>query len=296
MTAAAAAENPGYTVVTDLKTAGAIIWWRLSGDTDLEALKQSWLAMGLDEKLLPDNPSKTVALSRAAADQGTARRLIRPLPGGKGWAIVDETPDRVNGRLTYSTLADLRLQGGELVVVNGNYDDSQKLTDKEVAQVRAAFEGYQRRLTISDVSSWLSHLVAGELKTVSLRDTGGVYFVPADKVDTYRAIVKALCGASRHRMFEVPALKSDEAVDAILDAVLREADGQCEAMETELDTKDFGKRALQARQRSCEKLRLKVEAYEALLGRSMGQVRERIENLKASVVAAELTVDAEEAA
>src|SRR5581483_2410390 len=127
-------------------------------------------------------------------------------------------------------------------------------------------------------------------------DTGGVYFIPQQCVEKYRQMVNAIGAAADHSLFEVPALKSDEAVEAILDAVLREADSECTNMETELDAGALKKRALRARVGKCEALREKVETYEKLLGKSMPKVQERIENLKASVVEAELSVQGEEAA
>lgn len=289
------ATNPGYTVVTDLKTAGAIIWWRLSGPVFLERLREAWANAGLSARLLPDNPSPQVALTRAASEQGGTRRLIRPMAGGKGWAVVDEVP-QADGTLVYATLAQLTLKEGKLHILDGTdmTPRSDGLTAAEILKLRDDFEAFQKQLTINDVSAWLTKLVKPELKAVSLRDTGGVYFVPREYLDTYGKMVKAIYGASEHLMFEVPALKSDEAVNAILDALLREADGECESMETELDTGNLKKRALQARKEKCEGLRLKVEEYEKLLGRSMTAVRERIDNLKASVVDAALSMTAEE--
>lgn len=283
-------KNPGFTVVQDMKTAGAIIWWRLTGDTNAEALREAWEKAGLDKKLLPDNPSPTLAMGRACDKQASKRRLIRPLPGGKGWAIVDEAADNTTGELTYETKAAVKLSGGQLVI------DATGLETTAVNQLRKDYESLQTYLTVNDVSTWLSKLMKPELKAVTLRDTGGVYFIPRDYVDTYRQMVSAIGEASEHQLFEVPALKTDEAVEAILDAVLREADQECTAMETELDTGDLKKRALKARAGKCDDLRVKVEAYEKLLGKSLPKVQQRIEDLKASVVAAELTVQGSEAA
>ena len=109
----AQAINPGYTVVNDVSTAGGIIWWRLSGDTDLAALKESWLAAGLDEGLLPEAPTPTSAMARAVGELGTKRRLIRSLGVGQGWAVVDETPN-ADATLSYETAATVTLKDGQL--------------------------------------------------------------------------------------------------------------------------------------------------------------------------------------
>lgn len=285
MKSEAATVNPGVVVVQDLQTAGAIVWWRLSGDTDIKALGEAWGDAGLDKKLLPSAPSITVALTRACTAQQTAHRLIRALPNQKGWAVVDETSDKATGTLSYQTVATAKILQGNPMIETG-------ADDKLRANIWASYESSLGRLTVNDVSTWLTGLTQ-ELKAVSLRDTGGVYFIPRDQIDRFRQMAGSLKGVTKHQLFEVPALKTEEAVEAILDAVLNEADREVSTIETELDTSDLKARALRTRSSKAEALREKVEAYEQLLGRSMGAVKDRIEALKASIVAAELAAQAE---
>lgn len=281
--------NPGYTAVTDLKTAGAIIWWRLAGDTSIANLRTQWENQNLPVDQLPEVPSPQAALTRAAGSLATKHRLVRPLPSGRGWALVDEHTTETKS-LEYQEVAHLTL-GPE-----GKVKLEQKgpgITSVDNLKLHAAFEEAQRTLTVNDVSAWLSKLVKPMLQAVSLRDTGGVYFVPADFMSTFHAMSKAIQGATTHRIFEVPALKSTDAIDAILSAVMREADTECGAMETELDVGQLKVRALGSRVTRCASLLVKVETYENLLGVGMAHVKERIESLRAGVVAAQLAIAAE---
>jgi hypothetical protein len=271
--------------VLDEKAAGAIIWWRLTGDTNIDDLKRAWDAAGLAAKLHPSETSTAVAMQRAVAEQAGKRRLARPLAGHKGWAIVDEKPT-TDDKLDYETVATIKLQGDKTtMLIEGCADQNL------AAQLSTWFDYYAKRLTISDVSSWLTSLTK-EVKAVSLRDTGGVYFVPRDQVATFRSMVTVIRAVSSHEIYEVPAMRSDEAVEAILASVLREAQQEVAAMETDLDTGDLKGRALKTREARCEAVTEKIESYEALLGKSMETMRDRVTSLKAAIVEAEMLAQA----
>lgn len=274
--------NPGVVAVPDAAegTAGAIVWWRLSGGLDLERMTMAWEAAELNKRLLPDYPSEQTALLRAANFLTDKRLLARPMEGTKGWALVREVAKGEG--LDYEVLIRARVTKDQgLKVEAGPNPQAPQLVER----LRAEYERFQRELTLGDVSGWMSKLIR-TTQAVALRDTGGVYFVPRSHVDTYRRIAGAIHAASGHKLFEVPALRSDEAVEAILDAVIREAEGEVGSMETELDTEDLGERALRTRQNRCERMREKVKLYEELLGKSLEGLHKRMEGLEASITTA----------
>ena len=51
-------------VLDNPEEAGAIIWWRLSGELSLETLRDAWGAASLDSKLLPKEPTAVTAMAR----------------------------------------------------------------------------------------------------------------------------------------------------------------------------------------------------------------------------------------
>lgn len=276
--------NPGLVAVTDIDTAGAIVWWRLSGAMDLERLREAWVAGGLEEALLPELPSDSRALVRAVTALSGDRVLARPLAKTKGWALVQETA--TTDTLDYGTVLKASLDADRGLVVDGS--------PQAVQAVRAQFEAARATLTLRDASTWLSQLIR-TTEATPLRDTGGVYFVPRSHVETYRRYAAAIRTATAHTLYEVPALRSEEAVEAILVAVTTEVSTALAGMETEMDTAELGERALRTRQQKCERLRSKVVLYEELLGKSMGELTQGLEGLNASITAAILAASAESA-
>ena len=279
--------QPDFMAVPDaVDTAGSIVWWRLSGGSDAVGLEQALIGAGVDPSDAPKRPTPREALARAMRQHQEQRLLARPLGRNKGWALVDETP--VEGGLDYRVVctADVNDLGGP--EVSGPPD--------KIASIRQAHAEHWQRLSSNDVSGWLTRYLVPAVQAVRLRESGGIYFVPQPHLQRFRQIAGALCSATDHVVYQVPALRSDEAVEAILAAVLLEADGEIDGMAGELDAGELGKRALRTREGRCDALRLKVEAYEQLLGRSMEALRERLGGLRGSIVeAAFLAEEPEEA-
>lgn len=283
---ASSTAETGLIAVVDAETAGAIVWWRLSGQLPLEDLAIAWHAAGLDPALLPKRPTPTESLARAMREHQSARVLARPLGGRRGWALVQETPS--DSDLDYDTICTARVIADDNVAVNSD------APDELVHRVQDSYLHYRGTYTTADISTWISAKLIGQVEAIKLRETGGIYFVPRGHVELFRRWVSVLGSVSDHVVYEVPALKSEEAVEAILAALMTEADDEVEGMEDELDCEELGKRALKTRERRCEALRSKLQTYEELLGRSLDAMQERVEALQGTVVASILALDAEE--
>jgi hypothetical protein len=282
--------------------AGAIVLWRLSGETNFDALRAAFVAQGMDEKLLPDLPSPEVALRRAMQDQVDKRVLMRALPG-KGYALVSEhsAEDDASAPLQYQVILQVRLVKSD-VHPDGCYLDMSHsgATSLVSDQIHAAFRANMRRLEAYDTAEWLCQMVK-HVQAVPLRDTGGVYFIPRQTLPIWRKVVASLRAASATFIAEIPALQSSEAVDAILDSLRREADQFSGSMEAELaaaaQTADgMGTRAIKTRVGRCEDATEKLGVYERLLGVKLEEVRTRLEQLQANLAAAALIAMAREEA
>ena len=281
MTATAQTQDAGVIAVSDAALAGGIFWWSLSGDLDFAKLHTAWMTAGYDEKLLPKGATPAEALNRAVHAFQNKRTLARPLGGKRGWALVSEATSNDGNDLQYDTLCTARVDSDGHLHISHNNPDLNK-------QILGRYHYYRNTLTATDVSMWLSGRLIAQAHAIKLRSTGGVYFIPHEQLDTFKAWAGLLRGISDHVVYEVPALKSDEAVEAILAALMAEADTEVGAMETELDTEDLGKRALKTRTRRCDDLRVKLVAYEGLLGRSMDAMQGRLEGLQAALVEASM--------
>lgn len=280
----------GVVAVTEnVPTAGAIVWWRLSGTVDYEKLKAAWAAAGLDEKRLPLPCTPTTALRRAANELREKRRLVRPLGRGNGFAIVRERVTKDQKELDYEVLCKVTLNAVGRVQI-----ETVGAVDNEVAkishEVRAAYEKHLGELQTEDFSGWLVRLMP-HLDAVGLRDSGGVYFVPHAAVDSLARAAAVLRDVSEHAVHRVPALRSDDAVDAILDAVAQEAEAEALAMEQDIVDGKLGAKGYTNRVVTCEEVEAKVTRYEELLGRSLPKLTERLEKLRANLTVAAMKAD-----
>lgn len=282
-------------VTTELEAAGLISYWRMSESVRLDDLAKRWAAEGLDAEMLPKAPDDVTALGRAVADQAAKRILVRPLARRGAWAIVQEfvsaNGDDI-GVLDHVTLMHVRMgvNGAPTIKAFNDVVTPLTVTEPIKAKIYTAYCSHQNRLDGSDVSSWLIKL-AKDKSAVSLRDTGGVYFVPKQHVDFWRKVARAVEGAVGFRVFRIPAMKNAEAVAAIVDAVQAEAAQVAAKMEEELlgegDDK-LGTRAVKTRQGEIESLLGKLVDYEKLLGLQL-DVRARVEALSANLAIAAMS-------
>lgn len=278
--------------------AGAITYWRLSGSVDLGELRQAWIGVGLPFKDLPAAPDPETALGRAVREVQRKRRLVRPLARRGAWVVKDE--DVVGNDTVYTTVCHVRYVKGAIEPVEISRGDASVDYTAFAAlrnAIRVSYHRHRAELQPEDISGWLVRL-AGAQQATSLRDSGGVYFVPRSAMAFWRRATAVIETAQKsHRVFKIPALRNDEAIEAIMDSILAEAQKAAEVLEQELvaegDDK-LGQRALRGRAKKCEALLAKIGSYEDLLEVRMDSIKGRIEDLQSSVAAAAL-VDQERA-
>lgn len=277
------------------ETAGCISYWRLSGPLSLTVLRAAWEAAGLDSQLLPESPEPEVALRRAVVEQQARRRLVRPLAKRGAWVIKDEAVTGDGSDTSYETVARIHFDSGawygRVPVRIEKAEAPDAVFDKVDGAIREAYTRHRAELQPEDVSAWLVKLAKGQA-AVSLRDAGGIYFVPRPAMEFWRRAVAVIESVSTaHHVFRIPALRNSEAIDAILDAITIEAEAEAEAIEADLTAEGdaaLGERALATRGRRCAAVLDKVGAYEGLLGVKLETIRERIARLQADLTAAAL--------
>lgn len=270
--------------------AGASTWWQLSGVVDQGAFFQAGLAAGIDGAHLPGQTSPKTALRRACNELTDKRTLARALPGG-GWAIVRETATGDTSELAHAVIATVKLSA------SGSLEFSVCDPMGELADtIRAAYWKARGELDASDLSAWLVD-TAQRIGAVALRDRGGVYFVPRDAVDTWRKVAGVLRSqANACDVYELPTLRSAEAVRSIIAAITREAEQAATDMMARIESGELGERALKARGADCAALTDKLASYEALLGVSLEAVKSQVDNVASAAATAALLASAEESA
>lgn len=277
--------TPPIYATEETRGAGGLTYWSLSGDVSPQALAAVWGTHNLPEEKLPEPPSATVAFSRAVKEQQGKRRLVRRT--SRGYAIVNERlVDKDEDQpLEYQVELEVWLNAAGQVEADYHC---------EVAtQIRTAYEHHLENCSAEDIGSWLCRLVRGA-DGVSLRDSGGFYFVPPDRLEAWRSVMSALSAVSAHHVYIIPAMRSEDAVAAILAAVQAEATAEADIVEADL-AGELGVRALNTRDGRLADVEAKVGRYEALLGVTLEALREKLGALRAGVSAALLRAMAEEA-
>lgn len=273
--------------------AGGITYWSLSDDVQLEALRQSLEMEGIDEALWPSAPSLEQALTRSAHNAvQNKRQLVRPLANRGAWAFVQEK--LVNDEPVYETLLVgrvKRVEGLETLVIElGSGIDPDSPTGLAAQAIRENIRGgvdkAQGILVPTDVSNWLVGVLRA-LQSVSLRDRGGIYFVPRDRLETWRLLTGVLRAESKHTVFEIPAMKTEEAVEAILTSVASEMTAELAELEDYL-IGETSTRGLNAAERKLSATREKLTHYVGLLGRALPDLSARLEQVVGSLTAAQL--------
>lgn len=275
-------------VTEHVPRAGTILMWTLSGPTDRDALRDAWIAEGLDPDDLPLPPSPATVLRRAVGALRAKRRIVQSIgKNGAGYALVDV---RASGDddLDFEVRCKARLDMvGRLQVTGG--------TPAMQDEIKEAFAQHEAELSTEDVSAWLTKRVWA-LDGVALRGGGGVYFIPHGRLNELDEIVMALKTSSTHAIYRIPAMAGDDAVQAILDAVEAEATAEAEQIERELTDESFGARGLENRIAKTDEVEEKVARYEALLGSKLETMRARLERLRGDLTVAMLKARAAEAA
>ena len=289
----------GIVAVDGLARAGAIVYWSLRGTLEVGALADAWAAADLPEELLLGAPTPDAALSRAVRTLATPRTLVRPLEGRKGYALVQE---RTKGEgLEHVVLISVRLDGAGrpqfLLHEHGNWLSLARDTFGDTASLKraqaitAAYDKALGECAAEDVGGWLVRIALRHLDGVGLRDAGGFYYVPPGQVHVWERVKLAVKAVSEHKLAQIDALRTDDVVDAVLDAVEAEAAATVERTFAEL-ADDMGTRALRTRVRQAEDVLAKVGRYEGLLGVRLEKIRERVGECQAAVSAALLRAEA----
>jgi hypothetical protein len=265
---------------------GRIVFWQLAGSVEQAALARALEAQGAGAKP-PEEVSPAVALHRgveavARATQGEVHQVARGV-----WAIVgkgeaQETTSEL-GSIAYAIRSKARLSSNGTPAVEG-------YSEQEIVD---AFAVAKASLSPQDISVWLTKQL-DKLGAVALRETGGFYFVPQDVVGAWEEVASAVKFASAHKLYAVPALRSADALDAILGAVTLDTESACKEASRDLGT--LGQRGLQTRESELRALCERAGRYEKILGRKLDSLRGAIEKTQASVATAMFSLASEDGA
>jgi len=308
--------------VSQFPLIGYTVFWRLAGirvsHPDLDRALQ---ATGFD-KYLPDPPTPRVALRRALAEWirakqriarglqlqrddeeqdenggGHKRTLIRVINRAGSehlvYALVAEDVDFSALGLSYGTALRILLhkKTGEMICTTDaeGVIDAQSESRRVTDELAPYWRQYRDLFIARDLSEMMREIVAG-MNAVSLRQAGGVYFVPAGERDSLLRLRQLIAGIPQVAELDpfVCALGVPDAVEAkrglskavhagLLDEInsLRGDLGRLSESGERLREKTIAQRLI-----IYKRLKAKAEMYQELLGMRQDQVRAGIAGLE----------------
>jgi hypothetical protein len=243
-------------VPSSVDGAGALLWWALSGSIQYSRLREAWLAAGLPASDCPAAPSPALALRLAVHANAHGTLLARRFDGG--WVIAQESASDADGHRQWQAapVVKVRLSDslGSDVTIEGNAELG--------AVVRAHYHAALVDWPATSVSGWLPTYVQARCDGIAMRESGGIYYVPPAAVPALQRVREVLESVSGHRLTLIQALRTEEAVEAILGSL---ATDTASAIEAALEGADTPRKAKNRRDLVAA-LRARLERYEDLLG------------------------------
>lgn len=212
---------------------GDVLYWTLAdARVTRSTLEQVWTGAGLDPALLPEPPTaeKTIKAAARAAAVGQVDRLVRPALETErqiAFGIVREQRS-VDGSLTYAHEASVVLDRDHEVAFTDvpGHDLAQAILATFVAQVGTHGSDDIRRGVMNVLAS---------TSAITLRDHGGVYFVPAPHAGTIAKLQAAIEKLGNSKLYLLPVHASPSANRTLGEAAKLAIEDELAALKAEVD-------------------------------------------------------------
>jgi hypothetical protein len=212
---------------------GDLIWWTLAeARIDRSTLENIWTSAQLAPEYLPDPPTAEKALKAAVREAavGQPDRLIRLGKEDEAeivFAVVRETK-HTDGSISY-------MQETRVILDRKVESVSSDIVGHDLAGVIATRFGELRSThTADDVRRAMMKALDG-CAAVTLRDHGGVYWVPAPYAETLRRLQGAIEKIGSSRVYLLPVHASADANRTLGDAAKLAIEDELAALKAEVE-------------------------------------------------------------
>ncbi len=290
-------------------TKGFCAWWD-AGPSDRATLEHNLKNCGL-EKYTPSIRTNEAALRLACSEYVAEQRsnlrkasrerskngdkvkldkLVRPHldPKADGYQVVDE--ERRSGGDNNDYSADFSAKVEEAP----GYANGRVTVTKGIAQQWKLQELYdQAKATVGGnaVGKALVDIVQ-YLEGTTLREIGGVYWMPSSAKDKWFEVINAFQSAGeKNKVYMMQTVMDEQSCRAVTDAIVSEISSDVSKITEDLVSGSLGDKALEARKARALMLHERVKQYEEILETSLGQLHEVITVVEMAASAAMATQD-----
>jgi hypothetical protein len=274
-------------IMREVSVGGAVAYWK-STWTSRPHLVQHFQDLGLEEKMIPEQREPLTVLRHClqhhiGANKGT---MIRPLKNRNGYEAVIEKRGLVSNEYQHWFTAVVS-DGGIVNVLDDGYDDTS-------SNLHTLYQHFKDLLSGEAVSAALKRLVL-DLAGTTLRDAGGVYWLPDDKVELWERFAQAYEKSGDNQIYRLRVQADEHMIRAVRDAIESELSEKVEEIKTDVQSNTLGVRALQGRVEAAKGLRDKLKTYEQSLGVTLSEVGQAIENAESTAAHAVILASAKKA-
>lgn len=278
---------------------GANVFWSPQV-CDRERLRQELAAIGL-ENYTPCQRTEAAALKmaleeyvddmladRRARKDGNGEamkrdKIVQPLLSQKedGFEVVDVTR-RQRGN---AYICDFRAK-----IVDGQVEISYGYASQ--SKIQAAYEVYRATLGGTAVGGALVDIVMKELHGVSLKDNGGIYWLPPGQCDRWEhEVIPAFESVGDTKVYINRTVMDGQCVRAVADNISAEIVKASAELEQEIKTNQLGELAIANRLQKAKALHSRVEEYESILSRTLGHLHDSIKVAELAALSAMIQQD-----
>jgi len=201
----------GYAVKSELREIN------ISNDMIKEAIKKFNLpdyAFTITQKGSVIRAAKEVAKTNKRFKDHLARRVRDD--SQFVMSIIDESKDAENDTLTYNQTTTIKLEK-----LNGKIDINGPMQE----EFMHVYEKYQNSMTTNDLRAYIYKVLRKECGAVSIIHTGGLYFVPADKLSIVEKLNEFVKELNLGRIWYKPEIDDPITREWVWNAAVEEITG-----------------------------------------------------------------------
>ncbi|MBI5543807.1 MAG: hypothetical protein HY901_07975 [Deltaproteobacteria bacterium] len=264
---------------------GDITYWTLSdARISRPTLETVWASAGLDPAHLPEPPTAERAIKLAArmAGTGQADRLVRLGLESESQVIFTVIREQRlgDGSLTYAQEARVVLdRNTELASTDSPGHDLAEGILARFAELKDTHPSDDVRRAVMNV--------LGSCASITLRDHGGVYWIPAPHAATLRKLQAAIEKIGTSRVYLLPVHASADATKTLGEAAVAALTEELNALKTEVEgfvaAPPERQSTLVRRLDQYDELRGRAELYRSVLSVTVADLESTLTSLTASV-------------
>lgn len=254
---------------------GAVVFWT-AGPTSRDLLNARLESIGVRVAAeRTDNSALENAMKEYGKDHVSKghKVLVRAnkKPGTNGYSFIQEAKEEHRCYHTHDFSA--KVDEGQ-VKTTGGYTD--------VAALQRLFEHFKAVLTGASVGQALVGILA-DLGAMTLKDSGGIYWVPEDKLDLWYQVAEAVetsaIGGHESHVDSFTTTMDEHTARALKRGIVREIAETTKALRTEI-AGGMGEKAMESRQEAAVSLHKRVDQYAVILEDTLDELHEQIQGVE----------------